>query len=349
MTVENKAAPLKHQEFILAIANSYFTELRTNSHNVEKYGQEMQQVIPFDFQDFTVSAKPHLIVGQRLGLETNALFRQILPYCIFTQKDKDGVKRYINYNRAKGSGESRLLGGRSVGFGGHPDYTDLHGIEGLPGQIDLASTILGATDRELDEELVVTYQGQPVHVSQYLAAMQIKYLILSHDKKVGIYHVALIVEAEMHPDFVVASEEDAIAMRDPSTLEELLADPELEDWSRLFLEFKSKENTEYTWGPKMIVRPGSIHSLVAKIGEETFTKIESIMQQLLSEPSEEHKVRLHSELDEIGFVDLVETPQGLRWSFNEQSYDRIQLGKQLDAAMATNAESAPQEQEATGG
>lgn len=335
---QNVTPILKHQEFILAVSNAFLNDMRVNQHDVEKDDQKLRQIIPFDFPQFCTKALPELIVSQRLGLETDSTKRQLLPYVILTQKDKEGVKKYINYNRAKGSGEQRLLGGRSVGFGGHIEYNDIVGNNNLSGQIDLGKTILNSTDREMSEELTVKYNEYTLTVDQYLPIMQLKYLILSDDEKVGIYHVGLVVEAEIHPDFVVSSEEDAIEMRESATAEELLAQPELEDWSRLFLEFQTKEGTEYTFGTNLIVRPNSIYSLISKIGEANFQKIESLMQQLISNPTEEEAIALRAELESMGYIDLIETPQGLRWRLNEDSFEQMKLKQELESVLANNAE-----------
>lgn len=348
MTVEKAVAPVrKHQEFILAVSKHFFLQMQVDNHDVEKFGETMQQVIPFNFEKFTQDALPELIVAQRLGLETNLKYRQLLPYLVLTQRDKEGVKKYINYNRAKGSGEARLLGGRSVGFGGHIDFGDMVEFENEPGNLDLARTILQSIDREAHEELVVKYVDNILQVDQYLLAMQIKYLILSKDEKVGVYHAGLVVEAEIHPDLSISSEEDAIAMRDAATAEELLADPELEDWSRLFLQFKTDKNSDYSYGPSLITRPGSVYSILNKIGEEAFKKIETLMTRLLDSTSEEDAANAKSELEQMGYVDLIETQHGLRWSFNEQSFDRAKLAQELQAVVAANSDVAEGEQQQT--
>lgn len=72
-------------------------------------------------------------------MEQDPSFKQLIPYCIFRAGD-----RLFYYRRDKGQGESRLLGKRSVGIGGHISTLD---------EAAGSSSYLEGMRREIEEEV----------------------------------------------------------------------------------------------------------------------------------------------------------------------------------------------------
>ncbi|MCX7423789.1 MAG: phosphoesterase [Planctomycetia bacterium] len=72
-------------------------------------------------------------------MEQDPSFKQLIPYCIFRCNGE-----IFSYRRDKGQGESRLLGKRSVGIGGHISTID---------EVAGGSTYLEGMRREIEEEV----------------------------------------------------------------------------------------------------------------------------------------------------------------------------------------------------
>lgn len=86
-----------------------------------------------------------LWLGPREDLETDEAFLQIIPYTILVSEGK-----VIHYTRSKKSGETRLRGQASLGFGGHIEHADVLVKDGT---IDLRTTLVYSSVREIREEL----------------------------------------------------------------------------------------------------------------------------------------------------------------------------------------------------
>lgn len=72
-------------------------------------------------------------------MERDPSYKQLIPYCIFRHGDQ-----VFSYRRDKGIGESRLLGKRSIGIGGHISTVD---------QAAGGSSYLEGMRREIEEEV----------------------------------------------------------------------------------------------------------------------------------------------------------------------------------------------------
>ena len=82
----------------------------------------------------------------RSQAEHDPSFKQIIPYVIMTHQGK-----YLSYVRGRRAGETRLVGNRSIGIGGHINPSD-----DLPlFNADFRQTYLAAVAREVAEEVVV--------------------------------------------------------------------------------------------------------------------------------------------------------------------------------------------------
>lgn len=81
----------------------------------------------------------------RPAAENNPDYKQLIPYVIMTHDGK-----YLTYVRGKRAGETRLVGNRSIGIGGH-----INPIDDMPLLGNFGNTYLEAVRREVAEETTV--------------------------------------------------------------------------------------------------------------------------------------------------------------------------------------------------
>ena len=112
---------------------------------IEKLG--LFHGLMFDVQQYLreifVQATPFFM--NRSQAEENPDYKQLIPYVIMSHKGK-----YLTYVRGKRAGETRLVGLRSIGIGGHINPSD-----DLPLFADFYETYLAAVEREVAEEVAV--------------------------------------------------------------------------------------------------------------------------------------------------------------------------------------------------
>ena len=78
--------------------------------------------------------------------EQDPSHKQLIPYVIMAHQGK-----YFSYVRGRRAGESRLVGNRSIGIGGH-----INPVDDMPlFNIDFFQTYLAAVEREVAEEVAV--------------------------------------------------------------------------------------------------------------------------------------------------------------------------------------------------
>jgi len=238
---------LKHQEFILTIqASALMSSVLKMTPGLEFTDTIITGI---DFPEFCKVVTPHLFIAQRLGLETDPYFRQILPYTIFR---KPGNK-FITYRRAKGLGESRLLGNYSVGFGGHIEIDDvvplsnnsedLSKLKQIGGSIDLETTIRQSRTREIREEVSSKHPELTDEMLSHIVFDENnQFILIDNDVKVGIFHFALITIIDVSEDFELSSNEEdsGVEMIGTMSLEDILETGEAENWTKLFLEYLNK-------------------------------------------------------------------------------------------------------------
>ncbi|MHC4119371.1 MAG: hypothetical protein ACYSWO_17895 [Planctomycetota bacterium] len=82
----------------------------------------------------------------RSQAEKNPSYKQLIPYVIMTSGGK-----YLSYVRGKRAGETRLIGNRSIGIGGHINPADDMPLFNT----DFYETYLAAVEREVEEEVCV--------------------------------------------------------------------------------------------------------------------------------------------------------------------------------------------------
>ena len=78
--------------------------------------------------------------------EADPAYKQLIPYVIMTHDGK-----YLNYVRGKRAGETRLVGNRSIGIGGH-----INPVDEVPlFDTDFRQAYLTAVEREVAEEVTI--------------------------------------------------------------------------------------------------------------------------------------------------------------------------------------------------
>lgn len=162
-----------------------------------------------------------------LGLEAEIgrHFPQILGYVMITSGNK-----ILSYAR-KHSGEARLLGNRSIGFGGHVDLDDAifagydeHG--GVLYSPSFPDIIRHSVVRELSEELGLSIDMDEVNFTG---------LIIDTTNPVGSVHAGLLCTVEVLPKQVTSTLETQDLQW--LTIDELKANDELyESWSQIVIQ-----------------------------------------------------------------------------------------------------------------
>ncbi len=155
---------------------------------------------------------------QRSEAESNPEYKQVIPYVLVVCDGK-----LFSYIRSKRSGETRLKGFRSVGFGGHVNETDISSFQLQQGLLYLYEN---AVDREIREELRIE--------SEY---RQRRVAVLNYDgDDVGKVHFGIIHVLELA--------EPRVELRDPALSRgQFLSLPamavaldEFERWSQICIE-----------------------------------------------------------------------------------------------------------------
>ena len=155
----------------------------------------------------------------RSQAETNPDFKQLIPYVIMSCNGK-----YLSYVRGKRAGETRLVGNRSLGIGGHinpvDDEVPLFGT-------DFREVYDCAVKREVDEEIDI----------QTIATDSIVALLNDDSNEVGKVHLGVVHIWELDTE-KVTKKEQMINQLTFMSLEELMAvRDEMETWSQLCLDY----------------------------------------------------------------------------------------------------------------
>jgi len=114
---------------------------------------------------------PHFML--RSQAEADAGYKQIIPYVIISCGGK-----YLSYVRGKRAGESRLVGNRSIGIGGHINPADEMPLF----DSDFYETYLAAVEREVAEEVCV----EASHTDSVVA------LLNDESNEVGAVHLGIV-------------------------------------------------------------------------------------------------------------------------------------------------------------
>lgn len=109
----------------------------------------------------------------RSQVEKNPDYKQLIPYVIMGHEGK-----YLSYVRGKRAGETRLVGNRSIGIGGHINPADDMPLFNT----DFSETYLAAVDREVAEEVSV----ETSHTNHIVA------LLNDESNEVGSVHLGIV-------------------------------------------------------------------------------------------------------------------------------------------------------------
>jgi predicted NUDIX family phosphoesterase len=185
----------------------YFTGISTNT---EKY-----------IKSIFATGNNHF--HNRFKAETDISLKQIIPYVIFVYKDT-----VFSYVRGKKAGETRLIGNRSIGIGGHINPIDSQNQNKKTDSSEDISTYTAAVKREISEEVTVEENYDP----------QIAALINDDSNPVGkvhfgIMHLCRLSKASVKKREQQITESGFININELATRRRR----ELESWSRFTIDF----------------------------------------------------------------------------------------------------------------
>jgi len=154
---------------------------------------------------------------RRSQAETDPSYKQIIPYVVMTHGG-----RYLSYVRGRRAGETRLVGNRSIGIGGHINPGD-----DLPlFNADFYDTYVTAVEREVAEEVIVDAK----HTDRVVA------LLNDDSNPVGQVHLGIVHCWTLDAPNVTRREQ-MITQLSFMTLAELRAVRDsMETWSQLCLD-----------------------------------------------------------------------------------------------------------------
>jgi predicted NUDIX family phosphoesterase len=153
----------------------------------------------------------------RSHAETNPAYKQLIPYVIITCGDQ-----VLSYVRGKRAGETRLVGLRSIGIGGH-----VNPVDDMPlFSADSREAYLAAVEREVAEEVSV----ETNHTDRVIA------LLNDDSTEVGSVHLGIVHHWTLDSPNV-SKREQMITQMGFMSLADLHAVREtMETWSQLCLD-----------------------------------------------------------------------------------------------------------------
>jgi predicted NUDIX family phosphoesterase len=178
----------------------------------------MFQGLMFDMQRYLeLLFKPGVLrFMPRAEAETNPAFKQLIPYVLMTCGGK-----YLTYVRGKRAGETRLVGHRSIGIGGH-----INPVDEMPLFGDLREAYMAAVEREVAEEVAV----ETAHTDRFVAFLN------DDSTPVGQVHLG-VVHLWVLEEPKVNRREQMITQMGFMSPEELMRERDtMETWSQLCLD-----------------------------------------------------------------------------------------------------------------
>ncbi len=178
----------------------------------------MFQGLTFDvdtyLREFFVQGVPRFM--PRSQVEKNPAYKQLIPYVLMSYEGK-----YLSYVRGRRAGETRLVGNRSIGIGGHINPADDMPLF----DTDFYETYLTAVKREVAEEVSV----ETSHTDSIVA------LLNDESNEVGSVHLGIVHHWVLDAPNVSKREQmiTQMAFMTPAELHEVR--DTLETWSGLCL------------------------------------------------------------------------------------------------------------------
>jgi len=180
----------------------------------------MFQGLTFDVQlylrELFVRGVPRFMPRSRA--EADPVYKQLIPYVIMTHGGK-----YLSYIRGKRAGETRLVGRRSIGIGGHinPDDDEMPLFD-----MDFGDAYFTAVKREVAEEVSVEADYEDRIVA----------LLNDDSTEVGQVHLGIVHHWTLESAKVSKREQMITQMAFMSPAELQAVRNSLETWSRLCLD-----------------------------------------------------------------------------------------------------------------
>jgi len=193
------------------------------------------------FQGFTHEVDRYFTIFEnaffmdRSKAEKDPSHKQIIPYVIFEYNGK-----YLSYIRGKEGGEARLVGGRSIGIGGH-----INPVDASPSPFihnDIYDTAYEATfyrkayseavEREVNEEVSV----KSAYTDKIIA------LINDDSNEVGSVHLGIVHLRKLQLPEIVSNESMISDLTFMSRAELIKNRNTLETWSSLCVDVLGLEN-----------------------------------------------------------------------------------------------------------
>ncbi len=177
----------------------------------------MFQGLTFDVErylrEFFVQGVPRFM--PRSQVEENPAYKQLIPYVLMSYQGK-----YLSYVRGKRAGETRLVGNRSIGIGGH-----INPVDWTLFSAELYKIYLEAVEREVAEEVSV----ETSHTDRVVA------LLNDESNEVGSVHLGIVHHWILNAPKVSKREQmiTQMAFMTPAELHEVR--DTLETWSGLCL------------------------------------------------------------------------------------------------------------------
>jgi len=147
--------------------------------------------------------------------EADPTYKQLIPYVIMAHDGK-----YLSYVRGKRAGETRLVGNRSIGIGGHINPID---NEVPLFDTDFRQMYLSAVDREVAEEISI----EADHTDSIVA------LLNDDSNEVGQVHLGIVHYWKLDADTVTRREQMITQMAFFSLDELVQLKDTMETWSSL--------------------------------------------------------------------------------------------------------------------
>jgi predicted NUDIX family phosphoesterase len=199
---------MAREEQVLVVERKVFDELgsfRGLQFDVRRYLDRL-------FSPGTLRFMPRPLAEKDPG------FKQLIPYVLMSCQDK-----YLTYVRGKRAGETRLVGNRSMGIGGHINPID----DAAPlFRSDFRAMYEAAVEREVTEEVVI----EAGHADHVVA------LLNDDSNEVGKVHLGVVHCWVLDAPKVSRREQMITQMEFQSESELRAVRDQMETWSQLCLD-----------------------------------------------------------------------------------------------------------------
>lgn len=235
---QNTTAPVakKHpNESVLALHKTGFAEIMNFANyagNEDKGFYTLSSNSQYRHQEIASVFNQYVTIGNRVWLENDPTFKQIIPYCAIVKEVQvgDGKEyRYLTYRRVKGSGEARLLGSRSIGIGGHLNVFSILDVFNKTGNVNFIDVIHNGASRELSEEI-------NLHGTEEQRTPLLPVGILYNEKNdVSKVHVGIAGILVLPENATVTANEDCLELGEWLNANQILSLEDNEQWTIDFM------------------------------------------------------------------------------------------------------------------